>query len=88
MRQKTEVALGSGSDWPWLIGAILHRGVVAPVLFMAGLATTRASSTSLLLNLETVLTALLAWFAFSEILIVVFSGDDRFWFRHIVCDGA
>jgi drug/metabolite transporter (DMT)-like permease len=33
---------------------------------MAGLATTPASSTSLLLNLEGVLTALIAWFAFRE----------------------
>ena len=62
---KTEAALGS-SDWPWLIGAILSGGVVAPVLLMAGLATTPAASTSLLLNLESVLTALLAWFAFRE----------------------
>ena len=33
---------------------------------MVGLTTTPASSTSLLLNLEGVLTALLAWFAFRE----------------------
>jgi drug/metabolite transporter (DMT)-like permease len=62
---KTEAALGS-SDWPWLSAAILSGGVFAPVLLMAGLATTAASSTSLLLNLEGVLTALLAWFAFRE----------------------
>ena len=40
--------------------------MVAPVLLMVGLTTTPASSTSLLLNLEGVLTALLAWFAFRE----------------------
>jgi drug/metabolite transporter (DMT)-like permease len=63
---KTEAALGS-PDWPWLIGAILSGGVVAPVLLMAGLAATPAASTSLLLNLETVLTnRVLAWFAFHE----------------------
>lgn len=62
---KMEVALG-GADWPWLIGAILIGGVIAPVLLMIGLLTTPASSTSLLLNLEVVLTALLAWFAFGE----------------------
>jgi len=62
---KTEAAL-RGSDWAWLIGAILSGGVVAPVLLMAGLAITPASSTSLLLNLEGVLTALIAWFAFHE----------------------
>ena len=62
---KTEPAVGR-SDWPWLIGAIFSGGVVAPVLLMIGLATTPASSTSLLLNLEGVLTALLAWFVFRE----------------------
>jgi drug/metabolite transporter (DMT)-like permease len=54
------------SDWVWLIGAILSGGVIAPVLLMIGLATTPASSTSLLLNMEGVLTALLAWVVFRE----------------------
>src|SRR5262249_53394420 len=62
---KTEAAVRS-SDWPWLIGAITSGGAIAPVLLMAGLAATPASSTSLLLNLEGVLTALIAWFAFRE----------------------
>jgi drug/metabolite transporter (DMT)-like permease len=46
--------------------AILAGGVVGPVLLMWGLAQTPASSASLLLNLEGVLTALLAWFVFRE----------------------
>ncbi len=62
---KMEPAIGH-SDWAWLIGAIFSGGVVAPVLLMIGLATTPASSTSLLLNMEGVLTALLAWFVFRE----------------------
>jgi hypothetical protein len=37
-----------------------------PVLLMVGLAVTPASSASLLLNLEGVFTALLAWFVFKE----------------------
>jgi len=53
-------------DAPWLAGAILAGGVVGPVLLMWGLAKTPASSASLLLNLEGVLTALLAWFVFRE----------------------
>ena len=53
-------------DLPWLAGAILAGGVVAPILLMQGLAVTPASSASLLLNLEAVLTALLAWFVFRE----------------------
>ena len=62
---KSEAVIGR-SDWPWLVGAIFAGGVVAPVFLMIGLVTTPASSTSLLLNLEGVQTALLAWFAFRE----------------------
>lgn len=54
------------ADLPWLAGAILSGGVAGPVLLMIGLAVTPASSASLLLNLEGVLTALLAWFVFKE----------------------
>jgi drug/metabolite transporter (DMT)-like permease len=53
-------------DLPWLAGAIAFGGVLAPVLLMAGLARTAASTASLLLNLEAVFTALLAWVAFRE----------------------
>jgi drug/metabolite transporter (DMT)-like permease len=51
---------------PWLAGAILTGGVAGPALLMLGLAATPASSASLLLNLEGVLTAVLAWFVFRE----------------------
>jgi drug/metabolite transporter (DMT)-like permease len=53
-------------DIPWLAGAILAGGVIGPVLLMWGLAKTPASTASLLLNAEGVLTALLAWFVFRE----------------------
>lgn len=53
-------------DAPWLAGAILTGGVAGPLLLMFGLAQTPASSASLLLNLEGVFTALLAWFVFKE----------------------
>ena len=53
-------------DVPWLAGAIAAGGVVAPLLLMLGLVRTPASSASLLLNLEGVITALLAWFVFRE----------------------
>lgn len=56
----------SRRDAPWLAGAIAVGGVLGPLLLMLGLAKTPASSASLLLNLEAVLTALLAWFAFRE----------------------
>ena len=54
------------SDWPWLAGAIGAGGVVGPVLLMWGLAGGGASEAALLLNLEGVFTALLAWCVFSE----------------------
>lgn len=54
------------ADLPWLAGAILAGGIVGPVLLMAGLTSTPASSASLLLNMEGVFTALLAWFVFKE----------------------
>ena len=54
------------SDVPWLAGAIIAGGIIGPVLLMVGLAVTPASSASLLLNLEGVFTAFLAWFVFKE----------------------
>ncbi len=54
------------SDWPWLSGAVLFGGVIAPVLLMLGLTHTPASTASLLLNLEGVLTAAIAWVVFRE----------------------
>ena len=56
---RREAAL-TRKDAPWLAGAIVAGGIVGPVLLMWGLAATPASSASLLLNLEGVLTALLA----------------------------
>lgn len=53
-------------EWPWLLGAIACGGVVGPTLLMLGLASTSAASASLLLNLEGVLTAVLAWIVFKE----------------------
>lgn len=53
-------------DYKWLAGAVITGGVFGPVLLMAGLAETEASTASLLLNLEGAFTALLAWLAFRE----------------------
>jgi drug/metabolite transporter (DMT)-like permease len=53
-------------DWPWLAGAIAFGGVLGPVLLMLGLVRTSAASASLLLNLEAVLTAVIAWVVFRE----------------------
>ena len=60
-----EIALGR-SELPWLAAAIATGGVVGPLLLMAGLTRTDAAAASLLLTLEGVATALLAWFIFHE----------------------
>jgi drug/metabolite transporter (DMT)-like permease len=64
-RRSGEASLGR-RDLPWLAGAIAAGGVLGPVLLMAGLARVEASAASLLLTLEGVATALLAWFLFRE----------------------
>ncbi|MDO8283707.1 MAG: DMT family transporter [Rhodoferax sp.] len=56
----------SRAEWPWLLGAIFFGGVAGPVALMFGLLTTSGSSASLLLNLEAVLTAAIAWVVFKE----------------------
>jgi drug/metabolite transporter (DMT)-like permease len=61
--------IGSGlarSDWPWLAGATLSGGILAPLLLMLGLQRTAAAEASLLLNLEAVFSAALAWMVFRE----------------------
>jgi drug/metabolite transporter (DMT)-like permease len=58
--------------WPrgvgllWLLGATAFGGALGPFLLMYGLQVTDSASASLILNLEGVFTALLAWFAFKE----------------------
>jgi drug/metabolite transporter (DMT)-like permease len=52
------------AEWRWLVAAIFFGGVLGPVALMYGLVTSMASTASLLLNLEAVFTALLAWFLF------------------------
>ena len=53
-------------DLPWLFGAVLSGGVLAPVLLLWGLRGTGAAAASLLLNLEVVLTTLIAAMLFRE----------------------
>lgn len=54
------------SDRPWLAAAVVSGGVVAPGLLMSGLARADATAASLLLNLEAVFTAVMAWLCFRE----------------------
>jgi drug/metabolite transporter (DMT)-like permease len=60
-----EVALGR-MELPWLAGAIVAGGIIGPLLLMVGLARSEATTASLLLTLEGVATALMAWFIFHE----------------------
>src|SRR4029453_11899663 len=64
-KRSREAGLGL-TDIPWLASAIFSGGIVGPVLLLVGLQLTPASSASLLLNLEGVFTATLAWFFFKE----------------------
>jgi drug/metabolite transporter (DMT)-like permease len=51
---------------PWLALIVLTGGVAGPVLLMIGLASTAASSASLLLNFEGLATMAIAWVVFRE----------------------
>lgn len=64
-RQAASVQL-TRSERLWFAGAVTAGGILAPVLLMVGLTNLGASTASLLLNAESVLTALLAWFVFRE----------------------
>lgn len=66
LRAGQQVARLRGRDIGWLAGAIAAGGVAGPLLLLAGLAAMPASNAALLLNLEGVFTALLAWFVFHE----------------------
>lgn len=53
-------------DWRWLLGSLCAGGLFAPVLLMTGLSETPAAVVSLLLNFESVFTAVVAWTIFRE----------------------
>jgi drug/metabolite transporter (DMT)-like permease len=56
----------NAADWPWLAAAVVCGGIAGPALLMYGLLLAQAAAASLLLNLEAVFTALIAWIAFRE----------------------
>lgn len=61
-------------DLPWLAGAVLAGGVVAPISLLSGLVLITGFSASLLLNLEAAATALIAVIFFRE------TAGKRLWF--------
>lgn len=54
------------ADAPWMLSSIVFGGAIGPLLLMTGLAQTPSTTTSLMLNLEGVFTALVAWIALRE----------------------
>ena len=64
--RRARITRPRGADLMWLLGAIAFGGAIGPYLLMYGLQMTDSASASLILNLEGVFTALLAWFAFKE----------------------
>lgn len=64
-RVRAEAPLGR-QDLPWLAGAVAVGGIIGPVLLLHGLDAGTAVQSSLLLNLEGVFTATLAWTFFRE----------------------
>ena len=67
IRDRSWTPSGLGKrEWPWLLGAIFFGGVLGPLALMFGLTRTSGATASLLLNLEAVLTAVIAWVVFRE----------------------
>lgn len=64
-RDLRETPLGK-QDLPWLAGAIVAGGIVAPICLMIGLNRITGFAASLLLNFEAAATALIAVFLFRE----------------------
>ena len=65
LRRAPSVRLARGEGL-WFAAAVGFGGVLGPVLLMLGLRGMPASGAALLLNAESVFTALLAWFVFRE----------------------
>ena len=53
-------------DYPWLFGAVVSGGIIAPICLMLGLSQISGFTTSLLLNLEGIFTAVIAVIIFKE----------------------
>ncbi len=53
-------------DRKWLLAATLFGGILGPAFLTYGMLRISGSAASLLLNLESVLTSLIAWFIFKE----------------------
>ena len=66
LRQSPEPARLAPGDWHWFALAVAFGGVMGPVLLMYSLVRMPASGAALLLNAESVFTAVIAWVVFRE----------------------
>jgi len=69
-------------DFLWLFGAILSGGIIAPICLMFGLSRISGFTTSLLLNLEGIFTAIIAVIFFKE------NAGKRLWLALICMTAA
>ena len=66
LRARSSIVWPRGASLGWLLGAALFGGALGPYWLMTGLTHTDSATASLILNLEGVFTALLAWVVFHE----------------------
>jgi len=66
LRTRTLPSFPNRRDFAWLMGATFFGGLLGPVLLMKGLVLSSAATSSLLLNIEGVLTSAIAWIFFKE----------------------
>jgi len=66
LKGRASISWPRGTGLLWLLAATAFGGALGPFLLMYGLRVTDSATASLILNLEGVFTALLAWFAFKE----------------------
>ncbi len=65
-KKQAKVLFLRRSDLAALTVVVITGGILAPICLMLGLSQSTATTASLLLNLEAVLTAVIAWFYFHE----------------------
>jgi drug/metabolite transporter (DMT)-like permease len=63
---KRDTAKLEKSDFPWLLGAVISGGILAPISLLLGLSMTPAATASILLNFEAASTTIIAGIFFRE----------------------
>lgn len=55
-----------GREWIWFLSTVVLGGVAAPILFIYGVDHSSAAAASLMLSIEGIATAMIAWVVFKE----------------------